>query len=171
MTALLSLTLFVLTMTVRDRSSLDAMQSPSPSPVSAATITGMAIVTDGDSLRISNQKIRLWAIDAPELQQTCQQLGVSWPCGAEAMVALTEHIGSHSVSCRKEDIDRYGRIVAECFIGDSSINEWLVGNGWALAYRQYSAKFTSAEDQAKSRKSGLWQGEFIAPWDWRQQQR
>ena len=163
--------LSVLTMTVRDRSGLDVMQSPSPSSVSAATITGMATVTDGDSLRINNEKIRLWAIDAPELNQACQKSGLSWPCGTKAWAALTDHIGSHSVSCRKEEVDRYGRIVAECFIGDSSINEWLVGNGWALAYRQYSAKFTSAEYQAKSRKLGLWQGEFIAPWDWRQLRR
>ena len=35
-------------------------------------VSGLAIVTDGDSLKIDNNKIRLVGIDAPELKQTCQ---------------------------------------------------------------------------------------------------
>ena len=163
--------LALLNIGIRDRSGQDGTPLPSTEAHSAITITGRATVTDGDSLRINGQKIRLWAIDAPELRQTCQRSLASWPCGTEALAALSDHIDNQAVSCRREDVDRYSRIVAECYISKLSLNEWLVENGWALAYRRYSTKFVEAEDHARSQQLGMWQGEFIDPWDWRRQQR
>jgi hypothetical protein len=43
----------------------------------------------------------------------------------------------------------------------------MVREGWALAYVKYSSAYVSVEEQARTRQSGLWQGAFIAPWDWR----
>jgi hypothetical protein len=43
----------------------------------------------------------------------------------------------------------------------------MVREGWALAYVKYSSAYLSVEEQARVRQSGLWQGAFIAPWDWR----
>ena len=37
----------------------------------AAEISGFAVVTDGDTIKISNKKIRLHGIDAPEKKQNC----------------------------------------------------------------------------------------------------
>ena len=48
------------------------------------TITGTAVVTDGDSIKINNRKIRLVGIDAPELKQTCIKEGEENPCGEMA---------------------------------------------------------------------------------------
>ena len=36
-----------------------------------ADITGSAIVTDGDSIKILDRKIRIHGIDAPEIRQSC----------------------------------------------------------------------------------------------------
>ena len=163
--------LALLNIGVRDRSSQDGTPLPSITARSIITINGMATVTDGDSLRINGQKIRLWAIDAPELKQTCQFSSASWPCGTDALNALINRIDKQPVSCRQEDIDRYGRIVAECFAGNTNLNEWLVAHGWALAYRQYSTKFVEAENKARLQQAGMWRGEFTKPWDWRRQQR
>jgi hypothetical protein len=43
----------------------------------------------------------------------------------------------------------------------------MVLQGWALAYVQYSSRYVRAEELAKGQRRGLWQGAFIAPWDWR----
>jgi endonuclease YncB( thermonuclease family) len=37
-----------------------------------------------------------------------------------------------------------------------------------LAYRRYSADYVAAEEIAQSRQTGLWQGEFVPSWEWRQ---
>ena len=36
-------------------------------------INGVAIVIDGDTLKIKNEKIRLSGIDSPEIKQTCKK--------------------------------------------------------------------------------------------------
>lgn len=148
-------------------------QPPAPSTITTAGqwLTGLASVRDGDSLQLNGTRIRLWGVDAPELHQTCLQDSQSWPCGQAAKAALTQLLAGQSVSCRAVNTDRYGRTVAECFVGKVNLNGWLVANGWALAYRRYSEKFVPAETQAKIAGLGLWQGEFTAPWSWRRQQR
>lgn len=131
-------------------------------------------MTDGDSLRLNGTRIRLWGIDAPELQQTCQRGNTPWPCGREATATLSTYIADQAdqtVSCYERDVDRYGRIVAECFVGGINLNEWLVQHGWALAYRNYSTKFIPAEKEAQSARLVLWQGSFTEPWEWRRSQR
>ncbi len=39
--------------------------------VNANTIEGFAKIIDGDTLRLNNIKIRLYGIDAPEINQKC----------------------------------------------------------------------------------------------------
>ena len=48
-----------------------------------------------------------------------------------------------------------------------NLNEWLVLNGHAVAYRKYSKKYISNEINAKNEKKGVWQGKFEMPWDYR----
>jgi len=44
-----------------------------PACAADKTIAGRAIVTDGDTLRINNRRIRIHGIDAPEKRQTCKR--------------------------------------------------------------------------------------------------
>ena len=37
----------------------------------------------------------------------------------------------------------------------------------AIAYLKYSSAYQQIEDDARVHQRGLWQGAFIAPWDWR----
>jgi endonuclease YncB( thermonuclease family) len=138
-------------------------QGPSPLPV----FSGRPKITDGDTIRIGNIRIRLHGIDAPEAKQTCTAGGKQWPCGRAATKALTEIIGDRSVSCNRRDVDRYGRIVAVCRAGAINLNAWMVGQGWAVAYRRFSMDYVRDEGEAKQERKGLWQGEFVMPWDWR----
>ncbi len=112
----------------------------SGSPVQAGgEIAGAASVIDGDTIEIHGQRIRLHGIDAPESSQTCLDAGGrTWRCGQQAALALQDLIGRRTVTCDERDVDRYGRIVGRCLVGTLDINEWLVAQGLALAYRRYS---------------------------------
>ena len=132
-----------------------------------ADVVGPARVVDGDTLEIAGTKIRMHGIDAPESKQTCQANGKTYRCGQKSTVALRELIGSDDVRCEGTDQDRYGRVIAVCFVGQTNLNASLVSQGWALAYRRYSNAFVGEEAEAKSNNRGLWAGSFIAPWDWR----
>lgn len=143
-----------------------------PLTAAAQTIVGTASVIDGDTLDIHGQRIRLHGIDAVETRQHCrEQNGQLWLCGKDAAFALSDKIGRAPVRCDQRDIDRYGRIVAVCYQGRTDLNGWMVRNGWALAYRQYSRDYVKAEAQAKAKNRGMWRAEFEMPWDWRRAQK
>jgi len=133
-----------------------------------ADITGAATVTDGDSIKIKGQRIRIFGIDAPETKQSCvDRIGQEWTCGAAATKFLTNLLLGKSVTCDEKDIDRYGRIVAVCHVNGEDIGEFMVLSGLALAYRRYSKKYVNVEDKARESERGIWQGMFLEPWEWR----
>jgi endonuclease YncB( thermonuclease family) len=140
--------------------------------VAAETIAGTASVIDGDTLEVQGKRIRLHGIDAPESAQLCQDAaGKDWRCGQRAALALSDRIARRPVSCEVKDTDRYGRSVAACSAGGESLNAWMVANGWAMAYRQYSKDYVDAEATARAGRAGIWAGTFQPPWDWRKDKR
>ena len=136
-----------------------------------AQISGVPTVTDGDTLRIGEQKIWLHGIDAPESKQTCRAGGKTWRCGVSATQALRERLGGRPVACESRDRDRYGRIVAVCRLAGEDLNAWMVAQGWAVAYTKYSRDYVAEEASAKSGRRGVWRGEFVLPSRWRRGQR
>jgi len=75
--------------------------------------------------------------------------------------------------------DRYGRTVAESYVGKQSINLQMVKEGQAVVYRQYlqgyaatKDQYLQAEAQAKKQRLGFWnQQSRVMPWDYRRSQR
>ncbi|WP_442771936.1 thermonuclease family protein [Paenirhodobacter enshiensis] len=130
-------------------------------------ISGTASVIDGDTLEIHGQRIRMFGIDAPESRQTCARDGRAWRCGADAANALDRKISGALVSCEKRDTDRYRRVVAICSSHGVDLNAWMVGQGWAVAYRQYSTVYVPEEAEAKTARRGIWESKFAMPWEWR----
>ena len=136
----------------------------SPHAASAEEIVGRASVIDGDTIEIHGTRIRLFAIDAVESRQSCTTFdGQRWPCGREAAFALADFVSSRRVQCVALDRDRYGRIVARCFVGDQDIAAWSVANGWALAWARYSSEYLPQQDKARSLGLGIWSGTFEDP--------
>ena len=137
-----------------------------------ADITGKARVVDGDTIWIDRAKIRLHGIDAPEMKQACRtSKGREQKCGILAKQALEQIIKRHNVTCKGRNTDKYKRLIAVCYIKSLNINEQMVLDGWALAYRKYSKDYVRAEAYAKSRQKGMWNGNFKKPWEWRQKRR
>jgi len=134
----------------------------------AEPITGSALVTDGDTVVIRGQRIRLEGIDAPETDQICMDSEQRrFACGLQARDALRRFIGDGPITCTGDELDRYGRRLMVCVVGDLEINAAMVESGWALAFVRYSDRYLEQERLARNHSNGLWAGAFIAPWDWR----
>ena len=121
-------------------------------------------VQDGDSFLFesgdSTIRIRLFGIDCPEINQ---------PYGKEAYTFLLRYEAREAVLFQR-DVDKYGRIVADIFVNDTSLNYKLLESGFAWHYKKYSSDslFSEAEKEAKEKSLGLWKDPYaIAPWDWR----
>ena len=105
-----------------------------PAPATATNaITGKPRVIDGDTIEMAGERIRLHGIDAPESEQKCTAGGKKWAFGQEATFALARFIETHWVTCKGDKRDRYGRIIAVCFVVSNDLNAMMVRDGWALA--------------------------------------
>lgn len=140
-------------------------------PARPETLSGNARVIDGDTLVLAGERIRMDAIDAPETRQRCSRSGRPWACGKAATQAMRKLVGRNRVRCEVSGHDRYGRAIAACFAGGRDLQEELVRQGLALAYRRYSSRYVPAEDAARTARVGIWAGSFVEPWRWRRQQR
>jgi endonuclease YncB( thermonuclease family) len=137
-------------------------------PLAAQEVRAVAQIVDADTIYAGSVKIRLSGIDAPEMDQLCLDgRGQSWSCGIEAKNQLSTFSRNRLWVCELTDVDRYGRSLGSCAIEGEDVSRWLVRNGWALAFRRYSSAYVRDEDYAREQRHGLWNGAFIAPWDWR----
>ena len=134
----------------------------------ATEISGIPSISDGDTIKIFNKRIRLHGIDTPEKKQICIKNSKEYNCGKEATTALIKKINGKKVVCKVQDkLDRYKRYIGVCFAGKINLNKWMVRSGYAVAYRRYSKDYIKDENFAKRNKLGLWSGSFIDPEKWR----
>jgi len=135
----------------------------------SADLIGQASIIDGDTLEIHGTRIRLWGIDAPESSQFCRgQDSLQYRCGAKAANDLAAFINGRLVKCVPVSLDRYGRTVAICTAGGIDLADWLIRNGLALDWPQYSkGKYSEAQREAEHAGRGLWASSYVAPWLYR----
>lgn len=134
-----------------------------PLPSVAAEVAGRARAVDGDTLVVAGQKLRLFGIDAPELDQLCDRGGQRWACGEAARKALASIVGRQPLACEVRELDRYGRGVAVCMAGGEDVAALMVRQGMALAYRRYSGRYVNAEAAAQRDGLGLWTSTYVQP--------
>ncbi len=132
----------------------------------ANDLVGQAGVVDDDTLEVHGTRIRLWGVDAPESGQLCRDADSDlYQCGAKAANDLDTFIARRPVNCTPVAEDQYGRTVATCSVAGADIGEWLVRNGLALDWPQYSkGKYASAQREADRSGRGMWAGSYVEPW-------
>ena len=126
----------------------------------------MVGVHDGDTLTgitASNEKVkvRLDAIDAPEIKQ---------PYGQAAKKALSDMVFGKEVVIYPKTKDKYGRTVGHVVVGKKDVNLAMLEQGMAWHYVKYdkNERLGQAEAEAKAAHRGLWQDKQpIPPWEWR----
>jgi endonuclease YncB( thermonuclease family) len=116
----------------------------------AVVISGSAVIVDGDTIRIGDERIRLHGIDTPERKQRYF---------SDATEALRDRIGGREVRCEGIERDRYKRLVAKCYAGGEDLSRYMVQSGWASAYRKYSVDYVGDETKACAAGLGRWQTE------------
>jgi len=129
-------------------------------------------VNDGDSIEVQLDagpaRVRFSAIDTPEYDQ---------PYGLQSSAALKAMlpIGS-DVELEVVTQDQFRRVVATVWLVTGgrrvNINETMLREGHAWAYRRYmkDAKFCDLEQEARSKKLGLWAqpvSDWVYPPEWR----
>ena len=133
------------------------------------SIYGKAEVIDGDTIKIKGKKIRLFGIDAPEVDQICFKSSNPYHCGHTAAKALIRYTKNKTIYCYYTELDKYKRILGTCNYGEGKqdINAMMVYFGHAVAYTRYSKKYLKEEKEAQKYKYGLWKGTFERPEEWR----
>jgi endonuclease YncB( thermonuclease family) len=132
-------------------------------------------VIDGDTLQIDGQVVQLFGIDAPELGQVCDRGGDLWECGLESAFYLQKLFGLDGPPLRcspweGEPDQQAGPeiVVGVCHIGSKEVGLTIVSNGYAVALPASFPDYQQAEAQAREAKLGLWQSDFVPPWQWRE---
>lgn len=111
-----------------------------PKPV----VTGKAYVIDGDTLVINQTRIRLFGIDAPEMNH---------PYGQKAKWALVTLCKGQAVRAEISAEDGHGRTVARCFLPDGrDLSAEMVKQGLALDWPKFSGGMYRTFEGADARR-------------------
>ena len=133
-------------------------------PTLANQISGKAEAVDPTVISIDGQRIMLFVIDSVMRKQSCTIGGKVWQCWPAALRNLEILVDQGPVTCETVgEPDVYGRLLARCDVNGQSLNEQLVRAGWAIDRRSETTDYVAAEAEAKEKKLGLWQGEFMLP--------
>ncbi|MFD3190588.1 thermonuclease family protein [Sedimentitalea sp. HM32M-2] len=126
--------------------------------------TGIVRVIDADTWDVGGQRVRLFGIDAPELDQTCRRAsGEVWACGKWATDQVRRRYQGRKARCTALTTDRYRRIVARCDALGADVGSVLVTEGLAFAYRRYSMDYDLDEKRAAVRNRGLHASRMQSP--------
>ena len=110
-------------------------------------IEGAAFVTDGDTITINKTQVRLFGIDAPELNH---------PYGKKAKWALVKLCKGHKVRAEVTEKDDYGRTVALCTLSDGrDLSAEMVKMGMAIDWPKFSGGVYRKMETPDARKK-LW---------------
>ena len=93
-------------------------------------LCGPAYVIDGDTIVIRKTQIRLFGVDAPEMNH---------PYGKKAKWALVALCKGRDIRAEVTDVDTHGRTVARCFLPDGrDLSAEMVKCGMAIDWPKFS---------------------------------
>jgi endonuclease YncB( thermonuclease family) len=144
---------------------------PAPEQGDSRKIVGRVVsVADGDTITVLDEnktqiKVRLDAIDAPELSQ---------PFGQASKRALSGMVFGRDVVVYRKKLDRWGRTIGHVIVDGVDTNLAMLEAGMAWHYKQYdkNKRLAEAETEARAARRGLWADRGpVPPWDWRKRER
>lgn len=136
--------------------------------IALAEPVGQVRVIDADTWDVGGETVRLFGIDAPEMDQDCtRDDGSAWNCGKWAAAEAGRRYEGRHAECRAVNTDRYGRTVARCSVDGTDAAREMVQDGLALAYRQYSMDYDLDEKAAHVRGVGIHAGSIQRPSEFR----
>ncbi len=117
-----------------------------PTPV-RSTLKGAAYVIDGDTLVVQKTQVRLFGVDAPEMNH---------PHGKKAKWALVKLCKGQTLCAEVTDTDGHGRLVARCYLPDGrDLSEEMVKQGLAIDWPKFSGGIYRAFETPDARRK-LW---------------
>lgn len=121
-------------------------KSATPQPV-APILQGRAYIVDGDTLVIKKTQIRLFGVDAPEMNH---------PYGKKAKWALVALCKGQDVKAEVTEKDAHGRTVARCYLPDGrDLSAEMVKSGLAIDWPKFSGgKYRTLE--APDARKKMW---------------
>jgi micrococcal nuclease len=135
------------------------------SPAAFAYEATVVSCHDGDTCALADgTRIRLHAIDAPELDQ---------PGGEQARVLINQLVAGHQVDVRPAGDRSYRRVVADIALPDGrDVGATMVSAGLAWEERRWDNNpanhLVERQEAAQRAHLGLWADpSAIPPWTWR----
>lgn len=130
---------------------------PPSSPLPIAATTGVPTsIHDGDTFRLGALRVRVWGIDAPELETQF---------GPAARAQLVQLVADRRVTCRDTGKRNHDRIVAQCWNWQGiDLAAAMARTGWAVNWSTFSHGRYLADQQAAQRER---RGVFaygVQPW-------
>ncbi len=108
-------------------------------------------VIDGDTIETDIGTVRLLGINAPEKGEPYYQ---------DAKNFLSSMVKGKNIILSGSKRDKYGRLLADVYVGSLYVNLELVRQGYAAAYMTEGTKhrqeILKAEDSAKEKGLGIW---------------
>ena len=148
------------------------IQRLKPQPLPKQISGQVTEVRSGYLFRMGQHFVKLYGIDAPDPRQTClDKRGATYNCGHKSKVMLERLILGKRLSCQIAGGDYRENYVATCKIRKTDVGVSMLTAGWAVADRWATSVYVPYEEQAHQKKTGLWAGKFVAPWQARAQNR
>lgn len=95
------------------------------------TVANRISVGGAQSDEIYRFQVRLNGIDSPEIKS---KNATTKALAKQARDVLSEMIFGKIVELRNVQLEKYGRLLADVYLGDLHLNEWLVENKYAVRY-------------------------------------
>jgi micrococcal nuclease len=147
---------------------LPAAQAAAPLPPfeGGEAVTVSAVIDGGEMALADGRRVRLVGIEAPHPAAAHAR---AWPYAAEAKAALEKIVGDRAVELRfaGNRRDRWGRVLAQVFVGKRWVQGELVRRGLARVAstadnRIGIAELLAREARARQARRGIWRDRFYA---------
>lgn len=105
--------------------------SSSPTQSSTGEVISVTKVSDGDTIRIGKERVRILGLDTPEVYSPgCPE---EEALGDKATARLTSLLNSGTVTIERTKKDQYGRTLAVIRVDGKDVSKVMIDEGYALA--------------------------------------